>query len=162
MGRVAEVIGLVVESTGPDAEVGELCLIGNDRRERVMAEVVGFRDGRTLLMPLGEMSGHPPRRPPWSAPAARCRRPSATALLGRVLDGLGNPIDGGEPLDAGGRYVERRPLDATPPSPLLRQPIDAAPAARRARDQRAPDRAAAASASACSPAPASARARCSA
>ena len=44
MGRVAEVIGLVVESTGPDAEVGELCLIGTGRRERVLAEVVGFRD----------------------------------------------------------------------------------------------------------------------
>src|SRR6476646_2216556 len=96
MGRGAEVIGLVVESTGPDAEVGELCLIGDDRRERVLAEVVGFRDGRTMLMPLGELTGIRP----------------------------GDPIVGGEPLDAAGRYVERRPLDAAPPGPLTRRPID--------------------------------------
>ncbi len=123
MGRVAEVIGLVVESTGPDAEVGELCLIGNDRRERVLAEVVGFRDGRTMLMPLGELTGIRPGDPVVGA-GRSLRAPVGDAVLGRVLDGLGNPIDGGEPLDAGGRYVERRPLDASPPSPLLRRPIE--------------------------------------
>ena len=111
MGRVAEVIGLVVESTGPDAEVGELCLIGSDRRERVLAEVVGFRDGRTMLMPLGELTGIRPGDPVVGA-GRSLRAPVGDAVLGRVLDGLGNPIDGGEPLDA------------TPPSPLLRRPID--------------------------------------
>jgi len=123
MGRVAEVIGLVVESTGPDAEVGELCLIGDDRRERVLAEVVGFRDGRTMLMPLGERTGIRPGDPVVGAGRA-LQAPVGDAVLGRVLDGLGNPIDGGEPLDAAGRYVERRPLDAAPPGPLTRRPID--------------------------------------
>src|SRR3954451_8332885 len=123
MGRVAEVIGLVVESTGPDAEVGELCLIGDDRRERVLAEVVGFRDGRTMLMPLGELTGIRPGDPVVGAGRA-LNAPVGDAFLGRVLDGLGNPIAGGEPLDAAGRYVERRPLDATPPAPLARRTID--------------------------------------
>ncbi len=123
LGRVSEVIGLVVESSGPDAEVGEICLIGSERRARVMAEVVGFRDGRTLLMPLGEITGIRPGDQVVGV-GRPLMAPVGDAVLGRVLDGLGNPIDGGEPLDAGGRHVERRVLDARPPSPMLRAPID--------------------------------------
>ncbi len=123
MGRVAEVIGLIVESTGPEAEVGELCLIGSDRRPRVLAEVVGFRDGRTLLMPLGELGGIRPGDPVVGA-GHGLSTPVGDVVLGRVLDGLGNPIDDGEPLDSAGRYVERRSLSSAPPSPMRRQPID--------------------------------------
>ena len=122
MGRVAEVIGLVVESTGPEAEVGELCLIGSERREQVLAEVVGFRDGRTLLMPLGQLVGIRPGDPVVGA-GHPLTTPIGPAVLGRVLDGLGNPIDGGDPLEAGGRHVDRRRLEARPPSPMLRAPI---------------------------------------
>ena len=120
MGRVAEVIGLVVESTGPEAEVGELCLIGDDRRER------GAGRGRRLPRrphaadAARRADGHPPRRPGGGAPAARCSRRSAKPLLGRVLDGLGSPIDGGEPLDAAGARRGRRSMPP-PPSPLLRR-----------------------------------------
>jgi flagellum-specific ATP synthase len=121
-GRVAEVIGLVVESTGPEAEVGEICLIGDARRPRVPAEVVGFRDGRTLLMPLGDLVGVRPGDPVASS-GRPLTAPVGEAVLGRVLDGLGEPIDGGEPLESGGRRVERRRLDQAPPSPLLRAPI---------------------------------------
>ena len=57
-GRVAEVIGLVVESNGPEVEIGEICSIGDTRRgETVLAQAVGFRTGRTLLMPLAGMQG---------------------------------------------------------------------------------------------------------
>src|SRR5690242_2178728 len=121
-GRVAEVIGLVVESTGPEAEVGEICLIGDARRPRVPAEVVGFRDGRTLLMPLGDLVGVRPGDPVASS-GQPLTAPIGEAVLGRVLDGLGEPIDGGEPLEAGGRGPQRRRLEQTPPSPLLRAPI---------------------------------------
>jgi flagellum-specific ATP synthase len=123
MGRVAEVIGLVIESTGPEAEVGELCLIGDSRRGAVMAEVVGFRDGRTLLMPLGHVAGIKPGDPVVGA-GHPLTAPVGSAVLGRVLDGLGNPLDDGPPLDGGARMVERRPLTASPPGPLARRPID--------------------------------------
>jgi len=121
-GRVAEVIGLIVESTGPEAEVGEICLIGDERRPRVPAEVVGFRDSRTLLMPLAELVGVRPGDPVVSA-GHPLTAPTGPAVLGRVLDGLGQPIDGGEPLEAGGRPIVRRRLEQAPPSPLLRAPI---------------------------------------
>ena len=66
-GRVSELIGLVVESRGPEASVGERCeiLVPGHRTGRppLQAEVVGFREGRTLLMPLGDAAGVGPGRP---------------------------------------------------------------------------------------------------
>jgi flagellum-specific ATP synthase len=120
-GRVVEVVGLVIEAIGPEAEVGEICAIRTSRfGEPVQAQVVGFRESRTLLMPLGSMEGIRPGAEivasgrPLTAPAGR-------ALLGRVLDGRGNPIDDLGPLGADVPHV---PVDARPPSPLARRPID--------------------------------------
>jgi flagellum-specific ATP synthase len=93
-GRVNNLIGLIIEATGLQAEVGEVCLVGADRnREAVPAEVVGFREGRTLLMPLGELQGIGPGTKvlPTGAPF---RVPVGQHLLGRVIDGLGAPLDG--------------------------------------------------------------------
>ncbi len=93
-GRVSNLIGLIIEATGLQAEVGEVCLVGADRnREAVPAEVVGFREGRTLLMPLGELQGIGPGTKvlPTGAPF---RVPVGAHLLGRVIDGLGAPLDG--------------------------------------------------------------------
>ncbi len=93
-GRVNNLIGLIIEATGLQAEVGEVCLVGADRnREAVPAEVVGFREGRTLLMPLGELQGIGPGTKvlPTGAPF---RVPVGPQLLGRVIDGLGAPLDG--------------------------------------------------------------------
>ena len=92
-GRVCDLIGLVVEATGLEAEVGEVCDVAAGRgREPVPAEVVGFRAGRTLLMPLGEMHGIGPGNvvTPTGRPV---RIPVGDGLLGRVIDGLGRPID---------------------------------------------------------------------
>ncbi len=92
-GRVSNLIGLIIEATGLQAEVGEVCLVGADRnREAVPAEVVGFREGRTLLMPLGELQGIGPGTKvlPTGAPF---RVPVGSHLLGRVIDGLGAPLD---------------------------------------------------------------------
>ncbi len=93
-GRVSNLIGLIIEATGLQAEVGEVCLVGADRhREAVPAEVVGFREGRTLLMPLGELHGIGPGTKvlPTGAPFGVS---VGSHLLGRVIDGLGAPLDG--------------------------------------------------------------------
>jgi flagellum-specific ATP synthase len=118
-GRVKSLIGLVIEATGLRAEVGELCTISIGRNsEPIAAEVVGFRDGGTLLMPLGEMHGIGP-----GIPVSGTGRPFRVAvgehLLGRVLDGLGRPLDE-LPAPAA---VERRPIIAPPPRPLSRRRI---------------------------------------
>ncbi|MGA9874272.1 MAG: FliI/YscN family ATPase [Solirubrobacteraceae bacterium] len=117
-GNVRNLIGLIIEATGLQAEVGEVCLVGTDAtREAVPAEVVGFRDGRTLLMPLGELHGIGPGTRVL-ATGAPFRVTVGTELLGRIVDGLGNPLDGGPP-SAG---VARSTV-APPPGTLSRPRI---------------------------------------
>jgi flagellum-specific ATP synthase len=119
-GRVLTVIGLVIEATGLRAAIGERCTIEPGRRiAPVPAEVVGFRDGKTLLMPLGEMSGIAPGNRVIASGAA-FELPVGEELLGRVLDGLGNPIDGGLPLQS----KVHRPVAGDPPDSLSRTRID--------------------------------------
>jgi flagellum-specific ATP synthase len=92
-GFVSNLIGLIIEATGLQAEVGEVCLVGTDRnRAAVSAEVVGFRDGRTLLMPLGELHGIGPGTRVL-ATGAPFRIAVGDGLLGRIVDGLGTPHD---------------------------------------------------------------------
>jgi flagellum-specific ATP synthase len=95
-GRVSNLIGLIIEVTGLQAEIGEVCLVDTDRdRPPVSAEVVGFRDGRTLLMPLGELHGIGPGTKVL-ATGAPFRVAVGDGLLGRVIDGLGMPLDDAE------------------------------------------------------------------
>jgi flagellum-specific ATP synthase len=119
-GRVSNLIGLIVEATGVEAEVGELCRVETGRHSApVPAEVVGFRDSRTLLMPLGELHGIGPG----AAVTATGEQLQVTVgddLLGRVVDALGRPIDGFDDEIDG----DRRPTIAAPPSPLERPPIE--------------------------------------
>lgn len=118
-GRVTEIIGLVIESKGPAVSVGDMCLIeGLPEGGRVQAEVVGFRGQRVLLMALGEIGGVSAGA---SVAASRqpLRVPVGHELLGRVLDGLGRPIDGLGPTGA----RKTRPLIAKPPNPLTRRRI---------------------------------------
>jgi len=118
-GRVRSLIGLVIEASGLRAEVGELCTIAAGRNaEPVSAEVVGFRDRGALLMPLGSMHGIGPGNPV-SATGRPFRVGVGAALLGRVLDGLGRPIDG---LDEP-QVDEHRTTIAAPPPPLSRTRI---------------------------------------
>jgi len=120
-GRVSDLIGLIVEVTGLEASVGEVCKIDRGRQEApVPAEVVGFRDGRTLLMPLGKLVGVRPGTPV-EATGAALRVPVGEALLGRVLDALGRPIDGGPAVEC----VARVAADREPPAALERRRIDA-------------------------------------
>lgn len=117
-GRVAEVVGLVIESSGPNARVGDVCLVDASGGEQVVCEVVGFRGDRTLLMPLGELSGV--RAGALVHATHSCLRiPVGEGMLGRVIDGLGNPMDGMGDLGASGSY----PVFAPSPSPLERTMI---------------------------------------
>jgi len=117
-GKVSKVVGLIIEATGPSAAVGDLCRVDVCRGEPVLAEVVGFRDGRLLMMPLGEMEGVAPGGAvtPLGRPVSV---PVGPGLLGRVLDGLGRPMDGrgsvGPTVMAPSRHA--------PPDPLARQRV---------------------------------------
>ena len=111
-GRVSNLIGLILEVTGLEAEVGELCYVEAGRtRPPVPAEVVGFRDSRTLLMPLGEMEGIAPGRAA-SATGRQFEVSVGDDLLGRVVDGLGNPLDKGDELTGPPRSTMASPPDA--------------------------------------------------
>jgi FliI/YscN family ATPase len=118
-GRVVRVVGLLIESIGPHARVGEVCeVIGAPGDAPLSVEVVGFQDGHLLSVPLGDTSGIRPG----ARLIARGRFasvPVGKGVLGRVLDAFGNPIDGKGSV----RATERAPLHRAPVNPLARQPI---------------------------------------
>jgi flagellum-specific ATP synthase len=117
-GRVREVVGLLIASDGPAAAVGDFCEIRSDGGRAVRAQVVGFRDGRVLLMPLEETGGIQ-LGDTVIARAEAARVEVGPQLLGRVLDGFGRPMDGGPGIEAESFYD----LYATPPGPLEREHI---------------------------------------
>jgi flagellum-specific ATP synthase len=119
MGRVTRVVGLVIEAVGLDVGLSELCRVTSLSEEKsVLAEVVGFHERGVLLMPLGDIDGlHPGSS---VAPMGRSFGVDVgPALLGRVLNGLGHPIDGKGQID----HAQRVPLSAEPPHPLQRSII---------------------------------------
>jgi len=119
-GRVVQLIGLVIESEGPLAAVGELCRIESGRHDgSTLAEVVGFRNHHVLLMPLGEIFGiHPGSEV--IALGTSLRVPVGDALKGRVIDGLGQPLDDLGPIET----TDSGALNMAPPHPLKRQRIN--------------------------------------
>ncbi len=118
-GRVIQLIGLVIESEGPLAAVGEICRIESARHDgSTLAEVVGFRNNHVLLMPLGEIHGiHPGSEV--IALGTSLRVPVGESLKGRVIDGLGEPLDDLGPIQADDDIN----LNLPPPHPLKRQRI---------------------------------------
>lgn len=119
LGKVARVSGLIVESEGPQASLGELCEIVSPSTDLcIHAEVVGFRDHRILLMPLEEMDGiHPGCHV--TVGSKENRIPSGESILGRVFNGLGRPIDDLGPVHSTKTDEIRRKR----PNPLLRKRI---------------------------------------
>jgi flagellum-specific ATP synthase len=118
-GKVNQIVGLTIEGDGPAVNLGEHCLIAvRGSVEPLSAEVVGFKSGRVMLMPLGEMSGISPGCE-IIATGRKLQVEIGPNLLGRVLDGLGRPMDGKGPLLTGLYY----PLTASPPNPLTRKRI---------------------------------------
>lgn len=117
-GRVTQVVGLVVEANGPNSRIGDLCLIESAHGQMIHAEVVGFRGDRVLLMPLAELSGV--RAGCLVRGTGHCLRvPVGDALLGRVLDGIGEPMDGLGPIAVDEHY----PIYALPPNALHRRVV---------------------------------------
>ncbi len=119
-GKVVQVVGLVIETSGPAVSVGELCYIypKTPNLPPIPAEVVGFREGKVMLMPVGEMQGVGPGCEVIAAQKT-LQVKVGEELLGRVLDGLGNPMDGLPPIESKIEY----PLQAPPPPPLKRPRI---------------------------------------
>jgi flagellum-specific ATP synthase len=118
-GKVHRIVGLVVEGTCPRSSIGSLCDIAPlHDGDPVPAEIVGYANNRALLMPLGELRGLGP------GSLIRVRKEQATisvgnGLLGRVLDGMGNPLDQGPPL-----YLpHEKALYSLPPGPMKRDAI---------------------------------------
>jgi flagellum-specific ATP synthase len=118
-GKITDIVGLTVHAKGLRVHVGDLCYADSRRSKGTLPlEVVGFRNGHTLLMPLGELDGVAPGSRVY--PAVRARSVGASeGLLGRVLDSLGRPLDG-SPLPPAEVYV---PLLREPPHPLTRRRI---------------------------------------
>ena len=120
-GKVINVIGLTIESAGPDARIGDLCHIypKESMQEFIRAEVVGFKDGKTQLMPYEATTGIglgsivENTGMPFSIPVS-------DGMLGKALDGLGRPTDGSVIEDA-----VSYPVEAAPPDPMKRAIIDA-------------------------------------
>ena len=123
-GRVTKVLGFVIEADGPASRLGSICHIyPKGELTTVKAEVFGFRDDRMLLVPLGELRGIAPGNRV-VAKELRAQAPVGDGLLGRVIDGLGNPIDDKGPISWANAY----PIYSDPINPLLRkrisQPLD--------------------------------------
>lgn len=119
LGRVTKVVGLTIESVGPDAKLNDLCriFVGVDRSQAVMAQVVGFRDKHLLLTPFDSVDGIgigavvENTKAPLSIPVG-------DELLGHTLDGIGRPTD------ADDLYLPQHyPVDAMPPEPMKREII---------------------------------------
>jgi len=118
-GRVSRVVGVVVESIGPTMNIGDVCWIrAKDGVHQILAEVVGIKGSRLLLMPYGAINGISSE-----SEVIAHREPITVSvgesLLGRVLNGMGRPIDGKGPIVVD----ERRPIHASPPDPLSRARI---------------------------------------
>jgi type III secretion protein N (ATPase) len=118
-GMVDEVIGLVMRATVPGVALGEIVRIDRRDREPLVAEVVGFRGEQAVLLPLGDVAGVAPAGGVWRTGAPLSIRCSEE-LLGRVLDGIGTPLDG-RPPPGGEIWAVDRPA----PAALLRPPISA-------------------------------------
>jgi len=117
-GKVSQQIGLLVESEGPAAGLGDFCEIRAANGRSIRTQVIGFRQGKLLSMPLEETDGlQMGDRIVARTEAARV--PVGPALLGRVLDGFGRPIDGGASINPDTLY----PLYTAPPGPLARPHI---------------------------------------
>jgi flagellum-specific ATP synthase len=117
-GRLTRMVGLTLEAIGCPAAIGGRCMVVNPDGSRVEAEVVGFSGEKLFLMPIGDLQGLAPNAR--VIPTHRvCEAPAGPGLLGRVLDGAGQPLDGKGPLDIEAHV----PLSGRPINPLGRSPI---------------------------------------
>ena len=118
-GKVSQILGLTVEAAGLTANLGDICRIYTEKRDRyILSEVVGFKEKKALLMPFGDLAG--------AGPNSHCvsderslNVPVGRDFCGRVLDGLGSPMDGKGPVKPECYY----PINNNPPNPMERSRI---------------------------------------
>ncbi|MDF2906551.1 MAG: fliI [Herbinix sp.] len=119
IGRVVKMVGLTIEASGPSANLNDVCYITSEgNRNKIPAEVVGFRENRILLMPYDDMTGVGIGSLVENSGSA-FKVPVGRDLLGKILDGIGNPMDDSERMT--NQYY---PAEAPPPDPLKRKIID--------------------------------------
>ena len=117
-GRISQIIGLVIEATGLEGSLGDLCSIRTKDNRTIQAEIVGFKGNKILMMPFEEIMGISPGSPVSVNPQPM-NIPVGNQLLGRILDGMGNPIDGKGPITG----TQFQPVYNVPPDPLDRKRI---------------------------------------
>lgn len=117
-GTITDVTGFVIESKGPACKIGGFCEIHTSNGRTIRTQVIGFRNGRILSMPLEEIDGLEPGDTIY-ARSGDAQLTVGPGLLGRVLDGFGEPIDGKGPIVQEAKYD----LFAAPPGPLERAHI---------------------------------------
>ncbi len=122
LGRVSRVTGLLVEAVGLPAAIGDLCRLSGPADRPRLAEVVGFRDDRLLLMPLGEVAGVTPGDRVWST-GQPLQVPAGWRLLGRVLGPLGEALDGDGRVEAEARIPLRREPPPAMARPMIGTPL---------------------------------------
>jgi len=118
-GKVERVVGLTIESIGPPVSYGDICRIKLDGNKFLAAEVVGFNKNRIILMPIGSMAGVVPGAVV-HASGSGLTVPVSNGMLGRVISGTGEPIDGKGPI----RFAQNYPVDSDIVNPLSRTLID--------------------------------------
>lgn len=119
LGKVVKIVGLTIESIGPKANLNDLCyIVSKDKTNTIMAEVVGFKENRLLLMPYGNVEGIGVGSTVEST-MAPLKVKVGDDLLGKTLDGLGNPLD-----DTDLSFTEYYSVEASPPDPMRRKLID--------------------------------------
>ena len=119
-GKIVQVVGLLLESIGPSISVGEFCYVHSKRlKTKILTEVVGFKEKRVLLMPLGLSAGIAP-----GDEVVTTYEPLSinvgTQFLGRVINGLGEPIDNKGPIES----AEKKSVYNEPPDPMLKKRIN--------------------------------------
>lgn len=132
IGKVVKMVGLTLEATGPSSNLNDVCYITSEGNDKKLAEVVGFRDNKILLMPYDDMTGVGIGSLVENT-GASFRVPVGEELLGRTIDGLGNPIDcnfthgdpiHGNPIYGGIECSKFYEAESAPPDPLKRKIID--------------------------------------
>ena len=119
MGKIEKIVGMTIESSGPECSIGDVCRIySKDMTEYINAEVVGFQSEKVLLMPYTDIEGIGPGSIVDNT-GDKLRVKTGSALIGRIIDAIGNPIDGGGPI----KYTDSVSISGNPVNPLTRPKI---------------------------------------
>lgn len=119
MGKIDKLVGMTVESVGPPCNIGDVCRVSVSATKEVLAEVVGFKENKVLLMPYEDMGGIGPGSTVTNT-GGKLMVSISEAMIGRTVDALGNPIDDGPPIPTGVFY----PIDGEPSNPMSRPRIE--------------------------------------